>query len=108
MLPNLNIKQIWGKILTRLREINEAALFVSCGEVVNTVLKGDMLIAQTEKKYIYDLISQEQNILTIKRVMRFLGHDLDFKIEHVEGRNDKMEKDIEFLKQKLGNYLKLN
>ena len=91
-----------------MREANEAALFVSCGEVVNTIFEDDIFVAQTEKKYIYDIINEEQNILAIKRAMRFLGYDFDFKIEYIEGRNAKIEKDIEFLKQKLGSYLKLD
>jgi hypothetical protein len=105
---DINIKQIWGKILTRLREINEAALFVSCGEISDIKFEDNTIIIQTDKKYLADLIGSEQNILALKRAMRFLGYNFDLTINLIEGRNDKVEKDIEFLKQKLGNYLKLD
>lgn len=105
---NLNIKQIWGKVLTRLREINEVALFVSCGEISDIKLEDNTIIIQTDKKYLADLIGNEQNILALKRAMRFLGYEFDLTINMIEGRNEKIEKDIEFLKQKLGNYLKLD
>jgi hypothetical protein len=54
------------------------------------------------------LINEEQNVLAIKRAIRFLGYGLDIKVSLVEGINDKIEKDISFLKEKLGNYLKIN
>ena len=105
---DINIKQIWGKILTRLREINEIALFVSCGEVSDIKLENNTINIQTDKKYLADLIGNEQNILALKRAMRFLGYEFDLIINMIEGRNKKIEKDIEFLKQKLGNFLKLD
>lgn len=106
--PDFNVKQVWGKILTRLREINEAALFVSCGEVSDVRFENQIFIVQTDKKYLADLIGSEQNILALKRTARFLGYDFDLEIQLIEGKNEKIDKDIEFLKQKLGNYLKLD
>lgn len=97
--PDFNIKQVWGKVLTRLREINEAALFVSCGEVSDVKFDDETLTVQTDKKYLFDLMETEQNILTLKRALRFLGYEFDVKIELVEGKNEKIEQDIEFLKK---------
>lgn len=52
-------------------------------------------------------MGSEQNVLTLKRAMRFLGYNFDVKVELIAGENEKTEKDIEFLKQKLGDYLKV-
>ncbi|MDD4110948.1 MAG: hypothetical protein PHS54_05315 [Clostridia bacterium] len=93
--------------MTRLRESNEVALFVSLGEVLNIKIENGILIIQTDKKYLADLINEEQNLLTIKRAMRYLGYSFDVRVEQVEGIGDKIEKDLEFLKQKFGNYLKI-
>lgn len=82
-------------------------MFVSCGEVSNIKIEDNVLILETDKKYLEDLINTETNILTLKRIIRFLGYDLDIKIELTEGQADKIEKDIEFLKEKFGNYLKI-
>lgn len=83
-------------------------MFVSCGEISDIKLEDNTIIIQTDKKYLADLIGSEQNILALKRTFRFLGYDFDVSLKVIEGRNDKVEKDIEFLKQKLGNYLKLD
>ena len=104
----MNSKQIWGKVLTRLREINEAALFVSCGEIENVKILEDTFIIQTEKKYLADIIQMDQNLLALKRAFRFVGHDFDVKIEILPSKNLNYDKDIEFLKQKLGKFLKLD
>ncbi len=94
-------------MLTRLRESGEAALFVSCGEIVNIGFKDGGLVIQTDKRYLAELIDTEQNILTLKRALRYLGYNFDIKVEEIEGKNEMMERDIEFLKGKLGNYLKI-
>lgn len=65
------------------------------------------MIIKTDKKYLADLINEEQNLLSIKRAMRYLGFNFDVKVELIEGIGDKIEKDIEFLKQKFGNFLKI-
>ena len=39
--------------------------------------------------------------------MRYLGYNFNVKVELIEGIGDKIEKDIDFLKQKFGNYLKI-
>lgn len=82
-------------------------MFVSCGEISNIKIEDNILIIETDKKYLEDLMNTETNILTLKRIIRFLGYDIDIKIELIEGQTDKIEKDIEFLKEKFGNYLKI-
>lgn len=104
-MEDINIKQVWGKLLTRLRESNEVALFASCGEVSNILLKEDKIVLQTDKKYLADLIGDDKNILILKRAARFLGYDFDFSVEVLESKNEKIDKDIIFLKEKLGKFL---
>lgn len=102
---DINIKQVWGKILTRLRENNDIALFVSCGEIHNILLKENKLVLQTDKKYLLDLINEDDNILALKRSARFLGYDFEIVIELLEDKNEKANKDVSFLKDKLGKFL---
>ena len=102
---NYSPKQVWGKLLTRLRESGEAALFVSCGEIEEIEIEGENLVAKTEKEYLYNLIANDQNILSIKRALRYLGIDLGIVIKKVEPKDEKVLKDIEFLKEKFKNNL---
>lgn len=96
-------KQIWGKLLTRLRESGEAALFVSCGEISDVSVEDGALVARTDKEYISDLISTNENILTIKRALRFLGFNLDFKVVKIVSKDADEISDINFLKEKFDN-----
>lgn len=80
-------------------------MFVACGEITNTLLKENTLILQTDKKYLADLINEDANILVIKRAIRFLGYNFDVSIELLESRSQKSNKDIDFLKDKLGEFL---
>ena len=98
-------RQIWGKLLTRLRESGEAALFVSCGEISEIFLEKNVLVAKTEKDYILDLISTDENVLLVKRALRFLGFDLDFKVLKLKPKNADEISDIDFLKKKFDNLI---
>ena len=98
-------KQIWGKLLTRLRESGEAALFVYCGEILDVALEEGALVARTDKEYISDLISTNENILTIKRALRFLGFNLDFKVVKTASKDADEISDINFLKEKFDNLI---
>lgn len=80
-------------------------MFVSCGEISNVLFKDNALILQTDKKYLADLIQEEGNILNIKRAARFLGYTFEVLIELFEGKNEKTNKDIAFLKSKLSKFL---
>ena len=97
--------QVWGKVLTCLRESGEAALFVSCGEIEEIEIEGENLVAKTEKEYCYKLIANDQNILSIERALRDVGIDLGIVIKKVEPKDEKVLKDIEFLKEKFKNNL---
>lgn len=108
MEPISNAKQVWGKLLTRLRENGDTALFVSCGEINDVEIEGTTLIIKTDKKYLAELIDTDQNIHSLKRALRFLGYDLDIKVQVLESKSETAEKDIEFLKGKLGNFLKID
>ena len=68
-------------------------------------IEGENLVAKTEKEYLYNLIANDQNILSIKRALRYLGINLGFAIKKVEPKDEKVLKDIEFLKDKFKDNL---
>ena len=88
-----------------MRENGEKALFVSCGEISEIEVEGNSLVAKTDKEYIFDLISNGQNVLTIKRALRFLGFEIDFKIEKTTSKDFEIVKDLEILKDKFKDVL---
>lgn len=98
-------KQVWGKLLTRLRESGNLALFVSCGELSNFEIKENKFIIKTDKEYLFDIISSKDNLLTIKRSLKFLGIDLEIEVQKSEPANADIDRDINFLKSKFKNLL---
>ena len=88
-----------------MRENGEKALFVSCGEILEVEVVGNSLVAKTDKEYIFDLISNGQNVLTIKRALRFLGFEIDFKIVKTTSKDFEIVKDLEILKDKFKDVL---
>ena len=99
------VKQIWGKLLTRLRESGEPALFVACGEISEMEIVENKIIAKTDKDYLFNLISTNENKLVIKRTLRFLGFELDFDMVKIQPKDADALSDIESLKEKFGEKL---
>ena len=80
-------------------------MFVACGEVLGLEISNFKLVAKTDKEYLFDLISANNNLLAIKRSLRFLGFDLGFEIVKIESRDHLEKQDIEKLKEKFKDKL---
>lgn len=80
-------------------------MFVACGEISDLEIVNSNLIAKTDKEYLYDLICANNNLLAIKRAMRFLGFDLGFEILKTESSDYLEKQDIEKLKDKFKDKL---
>lgn len=92
-------------MLTRLRENGEPALFVACGEIGETELSDNTLVAKTDKDYLFNLIGSDDNKAIIRRTLRYLGFELDFSIQKIAPQNADALDDIESLKEKFGENL---
>ena len=68
-------------------------------------IKDQKLIAKTDKEYLFDLVCSNNNLLAIKRALRFLGFDIDFQILKTEPKDYLEKKDIDFLKDKFKDKL---
>ena len=80
-------------------------MFVSCGEILDLEIKDEKLVAKTDKEYIFELISSNNNLLAIKRSLRFLGIDLGFEILKTQSKDHLEKQDIDFLKDKFKDKL---
>ena len=77
-------------------------MFVSCGEINEFTLNDTIWTVSTDKDYIYNLISNEENIAVIKRAFKYLGFDFDFKIIKTYPKDIDITNDINFLINKFG------
>ena len=80
-------------------------MFVACGEIFEMEIVENKLIAKTDKDYLFNLISTNENKLVIKRTLRFLGFELDFDIVKIQPKDADALSDIESLKEKFGENL---
>ena len=66
----LSPAEIWGKVITQLREKNMKMLFIACGEISNVTLEDDMFIitAQENNKIIIDT---PQNLQILQEIISF-------------------------------------
>ncbi len=80
-------------------------MFVACGEISEMEIVENKLIAKTDKDYLFNLISTNENKLVIKRTLRFLGFELDFDMVKIQPKDADALSDIESLKEKFGEKL---
>lgn len=102
-----NAKVVWGKVITRLRELHFAALHVACGDIKNVQIVGDELIVSTDQEYLLSIITKPENIENIKTALKYLNFNLKpvFNLEDKE--NQLVEADIQILKETFDEYLKI-
>ena len=68
-----NAKVVWGKVITRLRELHLAALHVACGDIKNVEISGQDLIIATDQEYLLSIITKTENMEQIKNALKFLN-----------------------------------
>lgn len=102
-----NAKVVWGKVITRLRELHQAALHVACGDIKNVEIIGQDLVVSTDQEYLLSIITKTENMEQIKNALSFLKFNLNpvFKLE--DKANQLVESDTKILKETFGEYLKI-
>ena len=103
----LPAKVVWGKIVTRIRDLKLSALHIATGDITDIEIKGEVLIAKTDQEYLFGIINKEENLKEIENVIKFLGLKYKFKIELKDKPSEKINQDILKLKEYVGEYLKI-
>lgn len=101
---NLSARQIWGKIIIKLREKHFVALHIACGDIVDVSFNGETFTINVTEDYIFELLKSEDNFAELKLIFK------DFNIEKIDiVKKDKqlpfMEEDIKVLKKVFGDKL---
>ena len=102
-----NAKVVWGKVITRLRELHLAALHVACGDIKNVEIVGEDLIISTDQEYLLSIITKPENIDYVKNALKFLNFNLKPVFQLNDKPNQLVEADIQVLKENFGEYLKI-
>lgn len=67
---NENIKEMWGRIITILREKEYIVLHALCGEIIDVAKKDDCLILKTRNSSIFKSISLQSNQELLLKVLQ--------------------------------------
>ncbi len=89
---------LWGKAITYLRENKNIALQMACGDIVDVEIKDLKFIAHTQEEYNYNVLSQDYAKREIEKAFRFLGYAYSFEVRLEEKDEDRMQVDIQKLK----------
>lgn len=102
---NISPKTIWGRVVVNLRERNNIALHIICGDITNVSLENNVFVLSVEEDYIIDLLSQPENASELKKAFASNGVN-EYKILKKEKQKG-VASDIETLKKYFGDYLKV-
>ena len=104
--PDATATALWGRVVFALRQKEYTALYTACGDVRKVSLDGDKLIVCIEDEYLYNIIAGKTNLELLEQTLRTI--DSVAKIEIVYSKpEDYVQKDLEILKRKFGNSLKI-
>ena len=104
--PKVTAGNIWGSVISALRERDLTALYTACGDVRNINLDGDDLVVYIEDEYLYNIIASEKNVQLLQEIVKDIDDAVCLKIEFAK-KEDYVEKDIAMLKRKVGNILQI-
>lgn len=68
--PNESVKEMWGRVITTLREKEYIVLHALCGEIVDVEKKDDSLVLKTRNSSIYKSISLQSNQELLLKVLQ--------------------------------------
>lgn len=105
--PNttLSPRTQWGKLVIYLREHNNIALHIACGDITEVDVEDGVFKIYTTESYIIDMLESEDNKKQLQAAINWLGYE---KYELVQRQKQKgMKEDIETLKKYFGEDIKI-
>lgn len=102
---SLSPRTIWGRVVVKLREQNNIALHIICGDITDVSMENDVFVLSVSEDYIINLLLQPENSNELKKAFNSLGIS-DYKITKKQKQKD-VTSDIETLKRYFGDYLKI-
>lgn len=104
---NINISQLWGKVLIALKEGGNISLYTASGGVKPVRLNSTAFTAHVDNAVAFRTLNNPSNIKIIEEL--FIKENVDVKLDLVFNKQIKEEKDItlKMLEQKFGKYLKI-
>lgn len=100
---NVSPRTQWGKLVIYLREHNNIALHIACGDITEVDVCDNKFQIYTTEKYIIELLSNEENAKQLKNAISWLGYS-DYEIIQKQKKKS-AEDDIKTLKKYFGDYL---
>ena len=101
----LNPRRIWGTVVTKLRSINQMALFTACGEIRNVEINDDfVLVVNVKEKFLYSILTKTENYKKILELLKQIDNRLDLQINLIKNE-DFCKENLEKLKNLFGKNL---
>ena len=92
---NLNIKNIWGKVILFLRENRETALYVACGDITDVSVQNDVFLIRVQDSTMYSVLLDGKRL--IERALKWQGLNLRVEVEEKIIPPTKEDEDIKIL-----------
>ena len=97
---SLSPRTQWGKLVIYLREHNNIALHIACGDITEVDIEDGVFKIYTTESYIIDMLQSEDNKKQLQNAINWLGYE---KYELVQRQKQKgMQEDILTLKKYFG------
>ena len=104
-LKSFSPRTQWGKLVIYLREHNNIALHIACGDITEVEVVNGVFKMYSTQDYIIELLSNEENQKQLTAAFKWLGYD-KFELVKKEKQKGAME-DIAQLKKYFGEDIKI-
>ena len=102
-VKNLDVRNVWGKVVLYLKEKKKIALHVACGDITDVEINGSNLIVRNRDEFLVNVL--EEGKKDIEQALNWQGLNLEVKIEKIQTEIPKSEQDILKLRKVVGDKL---
>jgi flagellar basal body P-ring protein FlgI len=90
-----------------LRQSKYPALHTACGDIRDASLVDDTLKINTDVEYIYNIIMKPENFNTLTDILKGINKSLVLQVNLLANKNIEIESNIQKLKRKFGDNLRI-
>ena len=103
----ISAKNLWGKIITTLREKEYYVLYTLCGEITSVDWENEDFVIFTQKETTYDSLLLQNNIEIMNEILHSFKENSKIKISFYGKQKPQIELDIENLKENFGDIVEI-
>jgi len=107
IIEKLSPRQIWGKLVSVLRQNNCMTLYTTCGELRDFVFENNTFNVYVKEDFIYELLIKEGNFQKLNAFLKEIEPNINLKFIYQKKKEKNNQINLQKLQKIFGDNLKI-